>query len=141
MTYTPPPIQQAPAPAPKHKNSKFLTVVIVIGVVLILGWIAGKVMPTSTTPAAAPAPVATATASDDSDFLFVVSDDLDTPGMVAMGKKDADIVSIAKEVCKTLKGGASEKAAAKVLGDAPWLVSGAAGHFVSSAHTFYCPEV
>jgi len=140
MTYAPPPIPQAPAPAPKRKISGKMTALIVIVVVLGLGWIGMKVMPTST-PAAAPAATATATAADDSDFLFVVSNDLDTPGMVAMGKTDADIVSIAKEVCKTLKGGASEKAAAKMLTDAPWLVSGTATHFVSSAHTFYCPEV
>lgn len=131
--------QQPYQPKPQ-KRSPIVTILIVIAVIAVGGFILGKTA-FPTTPSAPITVTPTATDSNDSDFLFVVADDLSTEGMVGMGLTDADIVRFANQVCTDLSSGSTEKDAAKTLKNVPWLVAGTAADFVSSAHTFYCPEV
>lgn len=92
---------------------------------------------TAGTPAE-PAPSASDTT--DSDFLFVVGDDLDAQGMGVAGLRDPDIVRFAHNVCDELESGTSVKKAAKLIDGAPWLVEGTAVDFVEAANLYYCPD-
>lgn len=135
-----PSLQQSPQPLPKKPRRGLALLVVIVALVALVA-IFNAVKGNTPTSPAAPAAVPSATTSDDSDFLFVVSDDLSTEGMVAAGKTDADIIGYGKEVCVELKAGKSQKSVAKAIAGAPWLVPGTASDFVDSAHTFFCPEV
>lgn len=123
--------QQPYQPKPQ-KRSPIVTILIVIAVIVVGGFILGKTA-FPTTPSA-PITV-TPTASADADFGLAVDDYL------AKGTTYGDATKYGNAVCEELASGSSEKAIAKEVEGSPWLVAGSGADFVSTAHDMLCPEV